>query len=207
MTRNEAIARILQGLGFRTGLQDVIVSRLQEAQDELESGKTLPKFLLQEDAEFTVYEGTHEIALPVGFIREADDGYGERLRCNGFTIRLVDLMSAFARRPPSQPGPPKYYVIRSQTLDFINFMDQDYTMQWNYYRKATPLTSDIENEWLADAVGKWWLIGEAGMRVAADLYDAPAVAKFTTMAAKARASLLAEIIAGDDIPLVMGSSN
>ena len=49
MLRSVAIQRVSDGLGFRTGLDQLIILQLQEAQRDLEKGKTLPLFLLQEN--------------------------------------------------------------------------------------------------------------------------------------------------------------
>jgi len=211
MLRSAAIARIQRGLGFRTDLNDAIILSLQEAQRELERGKTLPKFLLQEDQTLTLLEGEHAVALPAGFIREV---YDEPLRFtptnsrstrfirNGSLRQIIRVYhdSEFDQysTEPQLPGPPIAYMIRKTTVDFYNTADQDYDLLWSYYASGAPLTSDVENEWLADANAPEWLIGEAGMRIAMDLRDATAISLFKEMASKARASCFGEIIAAEE---------
>src|SRR5688572_18012393 len=76
MLRSTAVQRINDGLGFRAdghSLESKIILRLQEAQRELEKGKTLPKFLILEDQTLTLLAGDHTIALPSNFIREDDE--------------------------------------------------------------------------------------------------------------------------------------
>ena len=52
MTRGEAVLRLNDSVGFRLSGHDkeaMFINRLQEAQRDLEAGKTLPRFLIQED--------------------------------------------------------------------------------------------------------------------------------------------------------------
>lgn len=212
MTRSDAIARIQRGLGFRQGLTNAIISALQEAQRELEKGKTLPKFLLQEDQALTLISGTHTVAIPDGFIREYDD---EPLRylplgSQEYTVLPRKIYSAAlaANFESNETSGPKIYVLRSTTIDFITTANQDYDLLWTYYARADVLDSDIENAWLADTHGPEWLIGEAGWRIASDLRDTTAASIFDNMRKTMRASVLGEII---DLelsggPMFMGSN-
>lgn len=106
MDRDTAVARIQEKLGFRTDLVTVIQNTLQDMQDELERGATLPDFLLQEDQTFTITPANpatatpQEYSLPSGFIKEADEADGGQLRWQQFTpgptlfVQKMDLKPA-----------------------------------------------------------------------------------------------------------------
>lgn len=208
MTKAEAIQRINEGLGFRSISDAVITRRLIEAQRELERGKTLPQFLIQEDAEITLIQGAREIPLPDDFIREYDDGQTWTMRFMSdaaIPIRKVDLNSLLILRPPTDPGPPQYYVIRSQSLYFGRFADLTYTIAYSYYGHARTLLTNDTNAWTDDPSGYDWLVGVAGYRLASDLRDAGAAKLFAEMRAEGRAALLGEIVAQDDVPQYVGS--
>ena len=75
MTRDEAVAVLNEGTGFRaTGhaLTDYYIRRLRQAQKELEKGKTLPRFLVLENQTLTLASAAHTAALPTGFLRPVD---------------------------------------------------------------------------------------------------------------------------------------
>jgi len=203
MLRSAAVARINQGIGFRAAgnaLEANIILMLQEAQRDLEKGKTLPKFLLQEEQPLILLEGSPAVNLPTGFLRLGDDlgivayGYG------GVTTRLrpliyIDLIDAYWASDDVVPGLPVAYSIRKDNIVFSSYADQDYTFYWDYYKAADPLTSDIENAWLANAPE--WLIGEAGWRLAMDLGNADAVLKFDQMRKAGNRAIIGEEIAGE----------
>lgn len=217
MTKTEAIRRIDDALGFRTtghSLTSTIVNRLVEAQNELEAGKTLPKFLLQEDQTLALASASHTVAIPTGFIRESDDTliryYASGSDKPVFLTRksFIDAARAYLDSDTVASGPPKIYVIRKATIDFIYDADDDYTLYWDYYKKADSLASSENNAWLGDEVGCWWLIGEAGMKMAADIRDQNAAAIFSAMASKARSTLFSKIV-DDELasgPLQMGAN-
>lgn len=217
MLGSAAVTRINDALGFRPpghSLEGTILLRLQEAQDELEGGKTLPKFLLQEDQTITLAAGAHTAPLPVGFLRESDDA---RIRiyeagvsaAPRFLSRkiFIDATKAQVDITPGETSSPQVYVVRKSTLDFIVPADRNYTLYWDYFKAAAVVTSDSENEWLASKWGRWWLIGEAGIRIASDLRDVNAAEIFNSMASKARASLFGETIAAEEAsgPFMMGA--
>jgi hypothetical protein len=219
MTRSEAVTRINDALGFRVAgnpIEAVAIRRLQEAQRDLEAGKTLPRFLLQEDQTLLLPAGEHALALPTGFIREDDDN---RLHFTSAdtnlplylkSMRYVDaVLQVTTQQRPDEPQlqtvAPSVYVIRKSTVDFITLADQDYTLIWNYYKADDLLTTDIENQWLANAPE--WLIGEAGSRLALDLRDEVAKGLFDEMGTKGRAAVFGDILADEDAggPLIMGA--
>lgn len=221
MTRDDAVLRIKDGLSFRTGtsLDDKIVARLKEAQRDLESGKTLPRFLLLEDQPLSLVLGAHSVKLPTDFLRDDDDNLIH------YTPTNTDIPFFLARkqkysdvvqaniRSPNDPVGPKVYVIRNSIIDFVTTSDRAYTLVWNYYKLGTVLTSgSTANEWLNETPGQGapeWLIGEAGIRIAANLHDKDAIEDFTNMRERGRAACFGNLIALEESggPYVMGADN
>lgn len=169
MDRDTAVARIQQKLGFRTDLMTAIRNALQDAQDELERGATLPPFLFREDTPFTLtppvppVANPLEVALPSGFIRESDMQDGNLYYMLNNSLQKIflekkDFREAeqffFARRKvwwdgtttviSSQdqipaPGAPIVYVLRENTARFYPGPDVVYNLQWTFYGHASRL--------------------------------------------------------------------
>lgn len=221
MLRDAAVARINRGLGFLPvghGQTNDIIDCLQEAQRDLEKGKTLPKFLLLEDQELTLLTGENTVDLPEDFLRVDDDNgiyyIGPDSHLRRYLVQFKYYRDAVesiqSQQRPDQPvvstDAPWAYIIRGSTIDFITSADTDYDLVWNYYRKDELLTSNIENLWLTHA--SEWLIGEAGLRMAMDKRDKGAVELFTAMMQKGRMAVFAEDLAAEDAagPIVMGAN-
>jgi hypothetical protein len=211
VTRSEAVIRINDGLGFRPSghsLEPKIILRLQEAQRDLEKGKTLPRFLIQENQTLTLLADTHSVLLPTGFIRESDDN---RLHFFNQSSDIAQYLkpkrysdAVVSNLREQGPVGPSIYVIRNQTIDFITLADVDYVLSWDYYKADAVLQTDVENAWLREA--SEWLIGEAGYRMAKDLRDADGVQLFDGLRTQGRAAVFGDIIADEDSggPLIMG---
>lgn len=217
MTRTEAVSRISDVLGFLgagNAYETKIIERLRDAQRDLEKGKTLPRFLLQEDASLTLLSGTSTITLPAGFLRD-DDSLPIHYYASGsdkpiFLGRkpfINEVMVAYLISESVGVVGPKVYTIRKSVVDFVTTSDAEYALFWNYYKAADELSTDIENAWLAN--GADWLIGEAGLRIAQPLRDKEAMEIFTELRQKGRAAVF-----GDDLaleyaggPLQMGANN
>lgn len=210
MNRAAAISRIQEGLGFAVRQETVIISRLKEAQRELERGKTLPKFLLQEDETLVLAIGDSTAPLPARFLR-IDDSFVPYFISPDTDLpvylRVVgSYTDARQANISDEAETPTVMVIREATIDFINPVSAVTTVFWQYYKAATVLDADAENEWLEETQGApEWLIGEAGYRMAKNLRDKDATADFDDMRKTARASCLAEIIADEEAsgPVVM----
>lgn len=214
MTRDEAVQRISDGLGFMASgnaMEAKIILRLQEAQRDLEKGKTLPKFLLEEDATLTLAADAHTVALPSDFLR-VDDEVPIHFTQEDSDIPVflekkmyVDAVRANIR-DEDEAVFPSVYVIRNSVIDFITTADQEYTLTWNYYKKAEVLTTNVENAWLANAPD--WLIGEAGGRIAKDARDAEAIALFADMEKRGRAATFGEVLVEETSggPFQMGAN-
>lgn len=210
-TYAEAIARIQEDLGNRTGTVTLarIQARFPIALRELESGKTLPKFLLQEDVALVLPIGDSSVTLPTGYIRWHTAPH--------FTVAGEDVPTFLRPKPyedayfanlTTEASGPEVFAIRKTTIDFINTADTTYNMIWSYYKHSSPLTDpNGTNEWLSDeGAGQDWLIGEVGWRVAMSLRDKEGASLFDNLRKTARASVLGEIIVSEDNdgPLIMG---
>jgi hypothetical protein len=201
------VAKIQEKLGFRTTLVSNIQGALQDEQDELERGATLPWFLLQEDQTFTITPASPAVAtpqqytLPAGFISEADDADGN-LRLQIQTpgpqtfIEKMDYREAeeffFASRKvwwdgteivtqstqaPPTPGQPKIYVLRKTQVRIYPGPDKVYNLLWTYY--VHDIRLDVGNITNQWSTNiPWLLIGRAGLKMAMSTRDKDAATAF-----------------------------
>lgn len=215
MLRSVAVTRIQDGLGFATRQSDKIILRLQEAQRELERGKTLPRFLLQEQETLTLPIGVNYIAVPDGFLRLHDENPLHFFSTGSTKATFITVTRSYddalkaiytgTSRPPRVAALRYLKSIAKYALDFVNNADTTYTIYWSYYKAAALLTTEIENEWLAN--GPEWLIGEAGWRMAMDARDKEGAAIFDAMRKTGRAAIFGETVAFEESsgPLIMGA--
>lgn len=169
MDRDTAVARIQDRLGFRTDLVATIQNALQDAQDELERGTSLPHWLWAQDTVFTLTPTVPptpdpiEVALPAGFIRESMEQEGNLYyqltgSLSKIFIQKMDFREAeeyfYSRRlvwwdgtaitvqsegADPTPGAPKAYVLRQSTARFYPGPDKVYTLKWTYYKHDSAL--------------------------------------------------------------------
>jgi hypothetical protein len=215
MTRDEATAIVATGLGFRTDQNTNIYLALQEAQRELELGKTLPKFLIQEDAALVLASGAFSVNLPTGFIREVDD---DGLRYSATGNPPTDLVFLQRKRfkeallgnaivsGSGEARAPSIYVIRKATINFVTVADRTYNLSWSYYKNDTVISTSVNgtNGWLTNAPD--WLLNEAGWRLAMALRNQSAIQLFDTKRNRARAAFFGEQIVSEEAggPIAMG---
>ena len=221
MLRDDAVSLIQEYLGFRTDQQTTIITRLQQAQRLLETGRSLPYFLIQEDQPLSILATVQTVALPVGFIREADEqgphyigvpfdefDFEEDLPGPPTEMIFIEKLTyenAITRFTGVDPGEPEAYVLRASTLQIWPVPDINYTLTWSYYAHDAILASNITNQWLTlmpDA-----LIGRAGMLAAQALRNKDAMALFQDMYQQGWASMLGDTIMREEAgnPIIMGS--
>src|SRR5215475_14542458 len=155
MLRDDAVTRINDAIGFRAAghsLEPKIIMRLQEAQRDLEKGKTLPKFLLLEDQTLALAQGEHAIPLPTNFSRLDDDNLPHYTSLDSFLPQYLEYVRSYSdgvkrvitSQRPGEPAhtalAPKIFVIRKTTIDFITMADRAYELSWNYYFNDQVLT-------------------------------------------------------------------
>lgn len=211
MLRSEAVARIQRGMGFRSDRATEIASCIQEAQRELEKGKTLPKFLLREDQSLSLVAATNAVTLPTDFLLRSATliHYTPLYTTRTRDIPWRDYNAARNVYAAYNPGGPAVVSLRATTLWFEPLADRAYTLTWDYYKKADVLDSDSDtNEWLDDDNVPEYLIGEAGLRFAIDARNSEAIELFTRMIAKARASVFSDTVRNEaDEVVAMGGDN
>lgn len=211
MTRNEAIALVQQGLGFRTDLQEAIILAMQEAQRRLEMGRTKPWFLVEEDAELAITAAVQSYDFPTGgFLGFAEDEepYYTASGATGKTyLAIRDRVDASKAYNGATTGAPRVLAIRKASFYIEPVPDTSYTVYYSYYKPADVLTADIENVWLANVPEL--LYNLAGIIVAEDVQDQEAQDKFTTRHLYWSQALVNEIqnrrLSGR--PLAMGRNN
>lgn len=188
MDRDTARARIQQGLGFRADMVDEIIAAMQEAQRLLETGRSLPSFLLQEEQTLAVTAGTANISLPTGFIREWQEQPLNFVDPNDADtivfLEKLDFQRGTARFPSTtDPSAPQAYALLKNSIKFWPQRDIAYTLRWGYYKHSVSLATNVSNnEWLDETSGApEALIGRAGMIIAADLGDKESLQKFSSM--------------------------
>ena len=214
MIRSAAVAKVRQGLSFRTSsanLNSVIVEALQNVQRDLERGKTLPRFLVQEDASLTITANVAYIAHPTGFLREVED---ERpwLDASGddaaIELQKADFNQAKTLWLGSEVTTPRVYAMRKARMWLFPTPTEAGTITWSYYKAADLLDEDAdENVWLLNAPDL--MVAQAGLLVAADLNDKEALAKFQALAAQYQKTELFKI-ADDETSggyVIMGGNN
>lgn len=197
-----AITRVSDGLGFRAGLNAKIILRFQEAQRDLERGKSLPWFLVKEDQTLTIPPNSNSAPLPADFLRFYEEEAPRYLGPDGVTyfvgVQRKPFDAALFSYSQRTAGAPRVFAVRSNSLYFMPGADANgLTLLWSYYGRGTQLVSENdENVWLDNAPDL--LIGEAGMRLAADLRDIDAVAVFKNIRDSARDALMREIVAREE---------
>ena len=210
MDRDSAVARIQEKTGFRSDRVTEITNALQDAQDELERGQTVPWFLLQEDQTFTITPPSPavatplEVTLPSGFIKESDDQEGN-LRWQQSTpgpsvfVQKMDLKEAetffFAPRlvwwnegveviqsedTTLSPGVPIVYVLRKSTVRIYPGPDVVYNLTWSYFAHDDRLDSSNVTNKWL-TYAPWLLIGRAGLLFAMSVRDTDAIAAFQSI--------------------------
>lgn len=194
MLRSEAVARIQQGVGFRTDLASTIISALQEAQRELEGGQTLPWFLKIEDQPLAPsVANLGNVPLPTDFLQFDKD--------EGPYYTSTDLGTVYLPHKPfdeakvfyseSAAGGPQAFTLRSTTIKFWPVPDATYSVTATYYKRAALLSSDITNAWLTTCPEL--LVARAGLIVAIDLENETSSKKFAAMFTKWQSWLIAQM--------------
>jgi len=195
MTRDEAVDEIRAGLGFRSDMQATIISRLKQSQRELEGGKSLPWFIVNEDSPIELIAGQSEYTLSDHFIQEADDlgfqNIAQNIEGDIYHVKKWEYDKSIATFGFEATGYPRVYTIRNFTLKFFPTPDIDYSYRWSFYQKQTTLEDNVENQWLKFVPDL--LIGMAGGYVAANLRDEQAIAYFQPIRQNWEAWLIKQI--------------
>jgi len=209
MTGAEAAAVIQRKLGFRSDQLANIILELDEAQKLLERGKTLPKFLIEEDDTLTFAASDNEENLPTGFLKMVDDDLPYYTNADN-TVTYLDQTSWDQMQrlyASSDEGPPKAFALRKATMIVAPTPAASTTITFSYYKRGDDITSGVETTWLAEDAAPYLVIAVAGMRMAASLHAERALQEFTRMAQDWRTAIFYETVEQETAgPIVMGSN-
>lgn len=172
MTRDEAVSDIKVALGrFNSTVLDTeIVTHLQRAQTRLEKSAPrwlnshYPWFLVKDLASLNTVKDDDKVSPPAGFLAEVEEGGLFRLVDGKEYKKLIKEDWNVIRVKFSDPGTPVWYALIGKVFRLAPTPDAVYPLRLLYYGTDTVLTSNIENDWLAEAPDI--LVGEAGIRVA-----------------------------------------
>ena len=179
-TRNEIRDLISARLGNRgSGFDTQIETEIKFAQVEQEAFAQLPWFLINYDTSQATAANTKTITIPTDFLMEDDYTQLAAVHTDGSYRKLYkdDYDSLRTSTFFETNRFPEQYAIVGDTVFFFPTPDAAYSLDWHYYKKATVLSSNAENSWLANAPGV--LLNKAGMQMARFLRDANAIGIFT----------------------------
>lgn len=189
MTRDEAVARIQEQLGFRTDKEAQIQRELQNAQEFYERWPRLPWFLIDEVHRIQTAPDEERIPVPEDFLREYEKGtlwYWNNTTTDASLVytNLCKEDVDYLRETLPGCGAPQAYTIGGDYFRIFPTPDDTYWIKMIYYKQDATLDDNIENDWL-----KWQpdlLIGYAGRVVANSLYNDRARSYFGEMETQAR---------------------
>jgi len=193
LTRDEAVALVQQGLGFRSDLSTEIILAMRLAQQELEMAEDLPWFLISEDVTLqNDASNLDQLTPPTDFLQTVESVHGSLWYQSGgdwVPLQETDWNELEQARTQNTYISFSHFAVKSPTLIILGpkAPTQQYTFRLRYYAKATDLTSNVTNAWLSNAAQL--LIGRTGMMMARDLRDQGAEANFMRMAAEAEEAM------------------
>lgn len=199
MLRDLAVAQMKLILGFRTTQDANCVTQLQLIQEQLETDATLPWFLRKNGLGITTSPGDPYINKPVDYIREWDEDPFYLVFENEegvYNVNLVKDSESFLRARYSSNEAPAGYVEFADKWKLVPTPTEAYTINYSYYGRGLPLTTNIENEWLkynADV-----LIGRAGLILATGLRDKTAMEIFGALAKAGTEKLVSQSTAQEE---------
>lgn len=187
MLRDDAVALIKQGLGFRSDLDTEIVTQMRSQQEEvLEQGSTLPWFLISTVQDLTTVADTETLAIPSDFLLEVeeaalwffDSGQDTGSQWRQMPKAFLDEIKTDATATWSDLiiGAEPAYALVNKLFYFSPVPDAANTLKFMYYAQDTQLTSNITNLWLTHAADL--LMAQTGLAMAEDTENDKAAAKF-----------------------------
>ena len=152
MLRDDLISLLGWRLGDRDDMRERAIAEMQYAQEyQLEANIWLPWFLEVDSVGLAATAGVQYMDLPVDFLREIE-GHFPAVITGGQTIRLIKADKTTAGIWEPGTGIPKYYSITGDRMNFFPTPDQNYSIEWRYYGKSTPIHSTNEpTPWLVHA--------------------------------------------------------
>lgn len=175
MIGSAAVAIIQEKLGFRSDKQTEILDKLIQEQRLLETGLTLPAFLIQEDRTLSLTAEVQFVTLPSGFLKLVDDDLPYYATSSGGTFYLQQSNWDHIRKvyATSDNGPPKSFAIRRRRMYVAPTPAIATDLTWSYYARGDTISLAAENAWLnesSDPYGvPYLLIGRAGRKMAENI--------------------------------------
>lgn len=192
------VTLLLNRLGRRndTTLQDSVVDELNQAQKQLERGRFLPWFLLQQMTDDTI-SADQQLWLPSYadyFLRECDESPLILEDSDGIKIALTkgDHTALTKKYLNVDSGIPKYYSLIGRTFHIWPAPNKTYYPRlWCYVGQRDIALFGIAatNRWLVNASD--WLLSTAGEQLAAlHVQNPDMAARFARAAAVARDNIM-----------------
>lgn len=155
MTRDEAVALVLQRLGNRSGtaVENRVIADMQLAQIELEQAVEKPWFLLSSRVALNNEASpTDELLLPDDFLAEYKDGllqvdidgtWKKVEKLDGKRFEAVDdnVYSDYA---------PMFYTLAKDKIFLRADPEEVLDFRWDYFAKDDVLSTDVTNLWLTN---------------------------------------------------------
>jgi hypothetical protein len=152
---------------------------MQTAQNDLQLMGSLPWFLLVTASE-SLSSGDNTLAVPDGFLREADDihpmWYYSDSDSDWRPVPKEDYDILRDNKDFVTPGEPKFYALVGNNRIIFPTPDAAYSVTTVYYTADQVLSSNIKNQWTTYASGL--LMAETGYREARVLRDYEAANMF-----------------------------
>lgn len=169
MLRDDAVKILTDRLGNRDDLATKAVSEMQLAQIELEQGPDLPWFLLKIDSTLSNSDVSNYdlLTIPSDFIQEFEHDKLRRYDSSA-TRPWIGLtkneIGTIYDKGADSSDPTHYGIFGGSFVLGPSMPTKSYTFRLHYFGKASLLTSNIENSWLANAPEV--LISATGMKMA-----------------------------------------
>lgn len=218
MTKDEAVAAIQQGTGFRTDKATEIALALDTAIKDHETGGSLPWFLMEEDSPLVGVASVGTLTLPTDFLRLVDEtaslkytdssGFRTFLRRVSYS-QLLELNQA-ATTGDIEEGTPTMYALRKGTIEVAPIPTDAWTVYLTYFAKddlVSGLAGGATNLWLTEF--PTLIVNYAGSSVAGDFRDWDAKKNFDESYNQAYKRYIAKVIDRElgDREIVMGSQS
>lgn len=168
MNLTNALRDMRRGLGYKTALDTSLIDALNSVKRTLETGVSLPDFLLVYDAPITVTAASEAIVLPTGFLRTSDKFDMYYVTTEGGKVKIPLKTEAEGRAAYGDLTDLQYakvWALRGKTAGVvIPVPTLSYTYYLTYYKAADDFSLGNEtNLWLSNLPDI--LIGTAGLEV------------------------------------------
>lgn len=213
MIVSAAYTLVRHGLQYRAdnaAFNALILEKLLITQRNLERGKTLPRFIITEDATFTGLANVATAAIPASFIRWVEDAPPSYTTSTGKyrELEVGDLQQLRRLWTGSSETTPFAIARRKSTIQLFPTPTLAWTVTYSYYAKQTVLALDAdENAWMLEVPDL--MIAGAGFLLASDMGDQAGMEKFSGQWKTAYSAYFNQIIDDEtaDQTVILGGNN